>query len=75
MSLGLSEGGEQNAALGRAVLGGIFGATVATLLVVPVVYAVLKKNSKPRQIDPELRDPDDEPSESSLTVSPEVSHA
>jgi multidrug efflux pump subunit AcrB len=75
MSLGLSEGGEQNAALGRAVLGGIFGATVATLLVVPVVYAVLKKNAKPRHIDPELRDPDDEPADSSLTVSPEVSHA
>ena len=39
MSLGLGEGGEQNAPLGRAVIGGLVFATVSTLLFVPVVYA------------------------------------
>jgi CzcA family heavy metal efflux pump len=43
MSLGLGEGGEQNAPLGRAVIGGLLFATIATLLFVPVVYAVLRK--------------------------------
>jgi CzcA family heavy metal efflux pump len=43
MSLGLGEGGEQNAPLGRAVIGGLLFATVATLLFVPVVYAVLRR--------------------------------
>jgi multidrug efflux pump subunit AcrB len=43
MSLGLGEGGEQNAPLGRAVIGGLCLATVATLLFVPVVYSVLRK--------------------------------
>ena len=42
MSLGLGEGGEQNAPLGRAVIGGLLLATVATLLFVPVVYATLR---------------------------------
>ena len=41
MSLGHGEGGEQNAALGRAVLGGLCGSTLATLLFVPVVYSKL----------------------------------
>jgi len=40
MALGLGEGGEQNAPLGRAVIGGLVLATVATLFVVPVVYSV-----------------------------------
>jgi multidrug efflux pump subunit AcrB len=39
MALGLGEGGEQNAPLGRAVIGGLVFATVSTLLFVPVVYA------------------------------------
>ncbi|HEY5080011.1 MAG TPA: efflux RND transporter permease subunit, partial [Opitutaceae bacterium] len=39
MSLGLGEGGEQNAPLGRAVIGGLIVATAATLLFVPIVYA------------------------------------
>jgi multidrug efflux pump subunit AcrB len=42
MSLGLGEGGEQNAPLGRAVIGGLILATVATLLFVPVVYSYLR---------------------------------
>jgi len=41
MSLGLGEGGEQNAPLGRAVIGGLLFATVATLFFVPVVFSVL----------------------------------
>jgi len=43
MSLGLGEGGEQNAPLGRAVIGGLLFATLATLFLVPVVYATLRK--------------------------------
>ena len=45
MSLGLGEGGEQNAPLGRAVVGGLLLATAATLLFVPVVYATLRRTS------------------------------
>ncbi|HUK00920.1 MAG TPA: efflux RND transporter permease subunit [Steroidobacteraceae bacterium] len=41
MALGMGEGGEQNAPLGRAVIGGLAFATLATLLLVPVVFAVL----------------------------------
>ena len=39
MALGIGEGGEQNAPLGRAVIGGLLFATVSTLLFVPVVFA------------------------------------
>ncbi len=42
MALGLGEGGEQNAPLGRAVIGGLTVATIATLFFVPVVYSVLR---------------------------------
>jgi multidrug efflux pump subunit AcrB len=42
MSLGLGEGGEQNAPLGRAVIGGLLVATVATLFFVPVVYSIVR---------------------------------
>ncbi len=41
MALGLGEGGEQNAPLGRAVIGGLIVATVATLFFVPVVFSVV----------------------------------
>jgi multidrug efflux pump subunit AcrB len=47
MSLGLGEGGEQNAPLGRAVIGGLIVATFTTLLFVPLVYSYLRKNSVP----------------------------
>jgi multidrug efflux pump subunit AcrB len=43
MSLGLGEGGEQNAPLGRAVIGGLIFATVATLMFVPVVFSMIHK--------------------------------
>jgi multidrug efflux pump subunit AcrB len=54
MSLGLSEGGEQNAALGRAVIGGLFGSTAATLFFVPVVYSVLRAAPRVTVADPDL---------------------
>src|SRR5437899_325295 len=44
MALGLGEGGEQNAPLGRAVIGGLLLATMTTLFVVPLVYSLLRKN-------------------------------
>jgi CzcA family heavy metal efflux pump len=43
MSLGLGEGGEQNAPLGRAVIGGLSVATFATLFLVPIVYSLLRR--------------------------------
>ncbi len=43
MSLGLGEGGEANAPLGRAVIGGLMFSTVATLMFVPVVFSMLHK--------------------------------
>jgi multidrug efflux pump subunit AcrB len=43
MALGVGEGGEQNAPLGRAVIGGLSFATIATLFVVPVVYSRLRR--------------------------------
>lgn len=45
MSLGLGEGGEQNSPLGRAVIGGLLLATLATLFLVPVVYATLRQRN------------------------------
>ncbi len=44
MALGLGEGGEQNAPLGRAVIGGLLFATVTTLFVVPIIYTYLRTN-------------------------------
>ena len=41
MALGLGEGGEQNAPLGRAVIGGLIFATCATLMFVPVVFSIV----------------------------------
>jgi multidrug efflux pump subunit AcrB len=43
MALALGEGGEQNAPLGRAVIGGLLMATVVTLLVVPAAYVILRR--------------------------------
>ncbi|MBV8173837.1 MAG: efflux RND transporter permease subunit [Verrucomicrobia bacterium] len=49
MALGLGEGGEQNAPLGRAVIGGLMFATVATLFFVPTVFAAVRRNKFSRQ--------------------------
>jgi multidrug efflux pump subunit AcrB len=55
MALGLGEGGEQNAPLGRAVIGGLLCATAATLIFVPAVFSLLHKRpeSPPAQEHPE----------------------
>jgi multidrug efflux pump subunit AcrB len=55
MSLGLGEGGEQNAPLGRAVIGGLMMATFATLFFVPVVYSKLRHKPLVTKVEPELR--------------------
>ena len=63
MALGLGDGGEQNAPLGRAVIGGLLCATVATLVFVPCVFALLHSGSKPQ------------PSRAAALDSKEVAHA
>jgi multidrug efflux pump subunit AcrB len=47
MALGLGDGGEQNAPLGRAVIGGLIFATIATLMFVPVVFSMVHKKQQP----------------------------
>jgi multidrug efflux pump subunit AcrB len=49
MALGLGEGGEQNAPLGRAVIGGLLVATVATLFFVPVVFSLVHSRKRSAQ--------------------------
>jgi multidrug efflux pump subunit AcrB len=48
MALGLGDGGEQNAPLGRAVIGGLIFATTATLLFVPVVFSLVHRKHAPK---------------------------
>jgi multidrug efflux pump subunit AcrB len=55
MALGLGEGGEQNAPLGRAVIGGLSLATFATLFFVPVVYSLLRSKAPRLHVSEELR--------------------
>ncbi len=55
MALGLGEGGEQNAPLGRAVIGGLLLATFATLFFVPVVYSKLRVRAIETKVEEELR--------------------
>ncbi len=50
MALGLGEGGEQNAPLGRAVIGGLVFATVSTLFFVPVVFTILHRQDGPKPV-------------------------
>ncbi|MGC1524301.1 MAG: efflux RND transporter permease subunit [Steroidobacteraceae bacterium] len=47
MALGIGEGGEQNAPLGRAVIGGLMFATFATLIFVPTMYTLLRRRPAP----------------------------
>jgi AcrB/AcrD/AcrF family len=56
MALGLGEGGQQSAPLGRAVIGGLLGATCATLIILPAILATLQ--SRHARISASL-DPDD----------------
>ncbi|MBI5394489.1 MAG: efflux RND transporter permease subunit, partial [Verrucomicrobia bacterium] len=54
-ALGLGEGGDQTAPLGRAVIGGLALATLATLFVLPPVFAIVRGRSstKSRSLDPD----------------------
>lgn len=55
MSLGLGEGGEQNAPLGRAVIGGLLLATCYTLFFVPVMYSLLRRRAPaPEAVDDDV---------------------
>jgi CzcA family heavy metal efflux pump len=67
MALAFGEGGEQNAPLGRAVIGGLLLATVGTLFIVPVIYSLLKRTPPldfDKEIDEEYSEGD--PNESKL---------
>ncbi|MGI4763341.1 MAG: efflux RND transporter permease subunit [Janthinobacterium lividum] len=56
MSLGMGEGGEQNAPLGRAVIGGLMLATVTTLFFVPIMFSYLKKKEEaPAEVEPQTQ--------------------
>lgn len=68
MALGLGEGGEQNAPLGRAVIGGLIVATFTTLFFVPVVYSVLRKGQPARELTDEELDAAPVHAESAFTV-------
>jgi multidrug efflux pump subunit AcrB len=55
MAAGLGEGAQQTAPLGRAVIGGLLGATLATLLVLPAIFAIVQRDGtrKTASIDPD----------------------
>jgi multidrug efflux pump subunit AcrB len=55
MALGLGEGGEQNAPLGRAVIGGLLLATFATLFFVPIVYSKFRDKDLVTKVEEELK--------------------
>jgi multidrug efflux pump subunit AcrB len=68
MALGLGEGGEQNAPLGRAVIGGLLLATVTTLFIVPLVYSLLR-GKPPVDHEKEIEE------EENLTIAELLEHA
>ncbi|MBV9504603.1 MAG: efflux RND transporter permease subunit, partial [Acidobacteriia bacterium] len=59
MALGMGEGGEQNAPLGRAVIGGLILATLTTLFVVPMVYSMLR-NTAPVDFERRIEEEEEE---------------
>ena len=66
MALGLGEGGEQNAPLGRAVIGGLFFATIATLFFVPTVFSIVHRkgglrSARSADVDPASSSPEPHP--------------
>jgi multidrug efflux pump subunit AcrB len=67
MALGLGEGGQQTAPLGRAVVGGLAVATLATLLVLPSVFAIIQGRAHRRSAS---LDPDDPGSSAFVTPVP-----
>jgi multidrug efflux pump subunit AcrB len=54
MATGLGEGGQQSAPLGRAVIGGLIGATLATLLILPALFSIVQRETtrKTASLDP-----------------------
>jgi multidrug efflux pump subunit AcrB len=71
MALGLGEGAEQNAPLGRAVIGGLLLATVTTLFAVPIVYSLLRRKP-PVDFDTKLEDEEREDVTVYLTNAPQL---
>ena len=63
LAIGFGEGGEQTAPLGRAVVGGLLAATVATLLVLPALFAIIQARTHRRSAS---LDPDDEANQPGL---------
>jgi multidrug efflux pump subunit AcrB len=57
MALGTGEGGEQTAPLGRAVIGGLAAATVATLFILPAVFAVVQRRATRQSVSLDPYDP------------------
>ena len=55
MALGHAEGGEQNAPLGRAVIGGLVFGTFASLFIVPIVFAAVRSRFHPKPEEEENR--------------------
>ena len=57
MALGLGESGQQNAPLGRAVIGGLAAATAATLFVLPGIFAAIQRRAKTASASLDPTDP------------------
>jgi multidrug efflux pump subunit AcrB len=60
MALGLGEAGEQNASLGRAVIGGLVASTLATLFVLPAILNLLHGRGRYRSVSLDPGDPTSE---------------
>src|SRR5437870_7081108 len=70
MALGLGEGGQQTAPLGRAVIGGLAAATIATLLVLPAVYVIASRRGAARSASLDPHDPESSESQESAGAHP-----
>lgn len=57
MALGISEGGDQTAPLGRAVIGGLLFSTIATLTVLPALYSILQQRAAATSLSLNPEDP------------------
>jgi hypothetical protein len=75
MALGLGESGEQSAPLGRAVIGGLLGATCATLIILPAILAVLQSRHAPVSASLDPDDPDSRYFESESRIGSVPDHA
>jgi hypothetical protein len=57
MALGLGEAGQQNASLGRAVVGGLVASTLTTLFVLPAILSILHRQGTHRSVSLDPEDP------------------